>query len=47
MKKLTQPLKWHGGKGAFNGKLAKWITLTTWNLILAAGPCYCTKTPKA
>jgi len=22
---LTQPLKWHGGKGAFNGKLAKWI----------------------
>jgi len=25
MKKLTQPLKWHGGKGAFNGKLAKWI----------------------
>lgn len=21
--KLTQPLKWHGGKGAFNGKLAK------------------------
>lgn len=20
-----QPLKWHGGKGAFNGKLAKWI----------------------
>lgn len=25
MKSLTQPLKWHGGKGAFNGKLAKWI----------------------
>ncbi len=23
--KLTQPLRWHGGKGAFNGKLAKWI----------------------
>lgn len=22
---ITQPLKWHGGKGAFNGKLAKWI----------------------
>lgn len=22
---LSQPLKWHGGKGAFNGKLAKWI----------------------
>lgn len=22
---LTQPIKWHGGKGAFNGKLAKWI----------------------
>lgn len=22
---LTQPLKWHGGKGAFNGALAKWI----------------------
>ncbi len=25
MATLTQPLKWHGGKGAFNGKLAKWI----------------------
>lgn len=25
MKTLTQPIKWHGGKGAFNGKLAKWI----------------------
>ena len=25
MTSLTQPLKWHGGKGAFNGKLAKWI----------------------
>jgi DNA adenine methylase len=25
MKQLTQPLKWHGGKGAFCGKLAKWI----------------------
>lgn len=25
MESLTQPLKWHGGKGAFNGKLAKWI----------------------
>lgn len=25
METLTQPLKWHGGKGAFNGKLAKWI----------------------
>ncbi len=25
MTALTQPLKWHGGKGAFNGKLAKWI----------------------
>jgi len=24
-KKLTQPIKWHGGKGAFSGKLAKWI----------------------
>lgn len=24
-KAITQPLKWHGGKGAFNGKLAKWI----------------------
>jgi DNA adenine methylase len=23
--KLTPPLKWHGGKGAFNGKLARWI----------------------
>ena len=23
--KLTQPLKWHGGKNAFSGKLAKWI----------------------
>jgi site-specific DNA-adenine methylase len=23
--KLTQPLKWHGGKGAFQGKLAAWI----------------------
>jgi DNA adenine methylase len=22
---LVQPIKWHGGKGAFNGKLAKWI----------------------
>ncbi len=22
---MSQPLKWHGGKGAFNGKLAKWI----------------------
>lgn len=22
---VPQPLKWHGGKGAFNGKLAKWI----------------------
>lgn len=22
---VTLPLKWHGGKGAFNGKLAKWI----------------------
>lgn len=22
---ITQPLKWHGGKGAFHGKLAKWI----------------------
>lgn len=22
---VSQPLKWHGGKGAFNGKLAKWI----------------------
>ena len=21
----VQPLKWHGGKGAFNGKLARWI----------------------
>lgn len=21
----SQPLKWHGGKGAFQGKLAKWI----------------------
>ena len=25
MQALTQPIKWHGGKGAFNGKLAKWI----------------------
>ncbi len=25
MANLTQPIKWHGGKGAFNGKLAKWI----------------------
>lgn len=25
MKSLTQPIKWHGGKGAFNGKLSKWI----------------------
>lgn len=25
MKQLTQPIKWHGGKGAFGGKLAKWI----------------------
>jgi DNA adenine methylase len=24
-KALTPPLKWHGGKGAFNGKLAAWI----------------------
>lgn len=23
--KLTPPLKWHGGKGAFHGKLAAWI----------------------
>ncbi len=23
--KVRLPLKWHGGKGAFNGKLAKWI----------------------
>ena len=23
--KLTQPLKWHGGKGAFGGQLAQWI----------------------
>jgi len=22
---VSIPLKWHGGKGAFNGKLAKWI----------------------
>lgn len=25
MKTTPSPLKWHGGKGAFNGKLAKWI----------------------
>jgi len=25
MTKLQLPLKWHGGKGAFNGKLAQWI----------------------
>ncbi len=25
MKELTQPVKWHGGKGAFKGALAKWI----------------------
>ncbi len=25
MNTLTQPLKWHGGKGAFRGKLARWI----------------------
>ena len=25
MSKLQLPLTWHGGKGAFNGKLAKWI----------------------
>lgn len=24
-KPLNGPLKWHGGKGAFNGKLARWI----------------------
>lgn len=23
--KLTQPLKWHGGKNAFQGKLANWV----------------------
>ena len=22
---ITPPLKWHGGKNAFEGKLAKWI----------------------
>ena len=25
MSKETAPIKWHGGKNAFNGKLAKWI----------------------
>lgn len=25
MRKVASPLKWHGGKGAFQGKLAKWI----------------------
>lgn len=25
MSKVSSPLRWHGGKGAFNGKLAKWL----------------------
>ncbi len=25
MSKETAPIEWHGGKNAFNGKLAKWI----------------------